>query len=271
MKFLWPTMLLWLLAVPILVAAYVYLAPAQEKRRDQVPEPRAAEGCHGARRPLAPPCAAGHPAAVAGRHARRHCAADGDGDVALAAADDHPRHRRVAQHGRDRCRPQSDNRRAGCRQVVHRRTSAQRADRHRRIRRVRIARPAPDRRTRTACWRRSTGSSCSAARPPAARSTSRWRRSSPRRASTWLRWRCPVDSPARNGAASVAASSTRNGKAEPTKVAAGAARLLYQRRRDPDERWPKDDGPRSDGRRHGWRPTADFACSPSDSARRRAP
>ena len=230
MKFLWPTMLLWLLAVPILVAAYVYLAPAQEERRGPVPEPRAAEGCHGAWRPVASPRAAGHPAAVAGHDARGHCAADGDGDVAIAAADDHPRHRRLAQHGRDRCRTQSDNRRAGCREVVHRRTSAQRADRHRRVRRHPHRSSSRRPRTRTACWPRSTASSCSAARPRAARSTWRWRRCSPTRASTWLRSPCPVDSRRVPAERERGRQARRQRQSRAAESPAGAARFVHQRR-----------------------------------------
>src|SRR6478735_3343129 len=98
MKFIWPEMLLWLLAVPLLVAAYVYWLRRKKKGAVRYPSLallRAAMG-PGDR------------------------AADGDGDAPVAAADDHPRDRRVAQHGRDRRRSQSTDRRTDRGEILRR-------------------------------------------------------------------------------------------------------------------------------------------------------
>ena len=252
MTFLWPGMLWLLLAVPALVALYVWLQRRKRKGAVRVREPRP-RPCRARPRATVPPP---HPACAVPAGADRDHRCDRTSDRRRHAADRTANDRhgdgRVAVDAGGRRRADAPRRRANRCEGVRTGTTLRRAHRHRDVRRHRDRRAAghaqpgrPDRRDRPLPV-------------PVAHGDRQWPdrfaggavpgRGHQHRAGAVRRRRGTRAAAAAVGARRARRREGRQGQAEEA-VHAGRRRLVPVRRDHPAHRRPADDRPRSAGSR----------------------
>ena len=255
--------------VPLLVAAYFCMLRRKKKAALRYASLAMVREAMGAGAAVAPPRAAAAVPARARAHARRGGAPGRGRHAAVAARDDHPRDGRVGQHARRPTssptgwprrrtppRPSSPSSRATSRIgiVAFAGTAARGA--------------AADAQPRGPASPRSTASSCSAAPPSAAASSSSLKTHLPRR-----RLRPALDQSAHECAGQRPASgrsARRTARRRQGGAQAGAARLVQVGRDHPAHRRPDARPGPTRSRRRRWPPIAACASTPSASARRTA-